>query len=316
MPCVSLIMTVQNGEKYLAQAISSLLEQSFLDTELVVVNNGSNDHTLEILEGINDERLKVISIAPDPRNTFASGIAKALKASVGEYVAVQDSDDISEANRIEKQWKYLEAHQDVGLVGSKFYVIDQFGKTLGTSADLPESDELMQKYAEGNSLAHSSVMFRREIAVKSGGYNQRFAYACDYRLALDILNAGYKIAAINQPLIKSRRHVDQETVKKGSEIIRNQNLLALLQHAQGLNFLNKKSILKGRRQITKAKFQGVLNSLMKDDYFSAFKLFIDAALEAPIYIMVYAFVRTVRGQLKDTPRPQETDGNNRLGGFK
>ncbi len=148
MPCVSLIMTVQNGEKYLAQAISSLLEQSFLDTELVVVNNGSNDHTLEILEGINDERLKVISIAPDPRNTFASGIAKALKASVGEYIAVQDSDDISEVNRIEKQWEYLKAHQDVGLIGSKFYIIDQFGKTLGTSADLPESDELMQKYAE------------------------------------------------------------------------------------------------------------------------------------------------------------------------
>jgi len=285
----------------------------FLDIELVVVNNGSNDHTLEILEGINDKRLKVISVAPDPRNTFASGIEKALKASIGKYVAVQDSDDISEVNRIEKQWEYLEAHQDVGLIGSKFYVIGQFGEALGTSIELPESEELMQKYAEGNFLAHSSVMFRREIAVKLGGYNQKYAYACDYRLALDILNAGYKIAAINQPLIKSRRHVDQETVKKGSEIIRNQNLLALLQHAQGLNFLNKKSILKGRRQITKAKFQGVLNSLMKDDYFSAFKLFIDAALEAPIYIMVYAFVRTVRGQLKDTPRPQETDGNNRLG---
>ena len=88
---------------------------------------------------------------------------------------------------------------------------------------------------------------------------------------------------------------------------------ALLEHAQGLNFLNKKSILKGRRQITKAKFQGVLNSIMKGDYFSAFKLFIDAALEAPIYIMVYAFVRTVRGQFKDTPQPQETHGNNRLG---
>jgi len=313
MPCVSLIMTVQNGEKYLLEAISSLLGQSFSDTELVVVNNGSNDHTSEILKNINDKRLKLISIAPNPQNTFASGIEKALKASTGKYVAVQDSDDISEIDRIEKQWKYLEAHQDVGLVGSKFYVIDQLGEYLGTSADLPESEKLMQKYAEGNFLAHSTVMYHREIATTLGGYNQKFAYACDYRLALDILNAGYKISAINQPLIKSRRHVDQETVKKGSEIIINQNLLTLLQHAQGLKFFNKKSLLKGRRQITKAKFQSVLNSLWKGYYFNALRLFANAALEAPIYTMVYAFIRTIRGQLKDAPQPQENYVNERLG---
>ena len=296
-------MTVQNGEKYLNESILSLLEQSFSDTELVVVDNGSTDCTSKILENINDKRLKIISVEPSPQNTFASGIAKAFGAAIGEYVAVQDSDDISEKTRIEKQLQYLEAHPDVALVGSKFTVIDHSGKYLFTSTDLPESNELKQKYAEGNFLAHSSIMFRRKIISKIGGYNQNFEYACDYRLALDILNADHKISAINEPLIKIRRHADQETAKTNTGVIRNQNLLSLLQYAQNSTFLNRKSLLRGQRQITKAKFQGVLYLLRSGNKLNALKLFSEATLESPFYLIIYALIRTIRGQLNDAPQP-------------
>ena len=137
MPRVSLIMTVRNGERYLSESISSLIHQSFIDTEIVVVDNGSKDGTSEILASIDDPRLKIISVDPNLNSTFASGISRAFNAATGEYIAVQDSDDISDKSRIKKQVHFLEEHQDVGLVGSKFKFIDQYGGYLFTTKDFP-----------------------------------------------------------------------------------------------------------------------------------------------------------------------------------
>ena len=303
MPLVSLIMTVRNGERYLTEAILSLLEQSFKDTEVIVVNNGSTDGTSEILTNMDDPRVRVITVDPSLKNTFASGISKACNAAVGKYIAVQDSDDISYNTRIEKQANFLETHQDVGLVASKCTIINQFGEYLFTSNDFPECNELMQKYAEGNFLTHSTIMFRQKIAKEIGGYNKNFEFACDYRLALDILYKGYKISGINEPLIKSRRHDNQETVQANNKIKQNQDFLTLLEYAQNLPFLNKKSLAKGRRQITKAKFQASLNLLRQSDRRNAWKLFGVALIESPFYLMIYALNRAIRGQLNDAPRP-------------
>ncbi len=312
MPRVSLIMTVRNGERYLTAAMSSLLQQSFLDTEIIVVNNGSTDSTPEILKNINDPRLRIISVNPNLNSTFASGISTAFNAAVGEYIAVQDSDDISDKSRIEKQVRFLETHKDVGLVGSQFNLIDKFGKYLFTSKNLPKCNELMHKYAEGNYLAHSTIMFRRNIANAIGGYNKNFEYACDYRLALDILYAGYKISAINKPLVKVRQHADQETVQPNTATIRNQNLLSLLEYAQNLPFLTKTSLLKGRRQITKAKFQAALNLLRRGNRLAAIKLFGITALESPIYLITYSLVRIIRGQLYDAPQPRKSKSKEKM----
>ena len=305
MPRVSLIMTVRNGERYLSESISSLIHQSFIDTEIVVVDNGSKDGTSEILASIDDPRLKIISVDPNLNSTFASGISRAFKAATGEYIAVQDSDDISDKSRIKKQVHFLEEHKDVGLVGSKFKFIDQYGGYLFTTKDFPECDELMQKYAEGNFLAHSTIMFRREIANEIGGYNEDFEYACDYRMALDFLYAGYKISGINEPLVKIRRHADQETVQPTSMMIRNQNLLSLLKYAQSLPFLSKKSLLKGQRQITKSKFQTTLILLRRGNRLDALKLFGITALRSPFYLITYALTRALLGQLNDTPQPKK-----------
>jgi glycosyltransferase involved in cell wall biosynthesis len=305
MARVSIIMTVRNGEKYLTEAISSMLEQTFVDTEMIIVNNGSTDNTSTILKNINDPRLKIITVDPDPNNTFASGISKAFKAATGEYIAVQDSDDISYKSRIEEQVCFLETHQEVGLVGSRVNVINKFGEHLFTSQELPKSSELMQKYTEGNFLAHSTIMFRRELVNGIGGYNLHFEYACDYRMALDILFSGHKISAINKPLVKSRRHAEQETAQQSTIITQNQNLLSLLKYAQKLPFLTKESLLKGRRQITKAKFQATLNLFHRGSRLEALQLFGTTALRSPFYLIAYALTRAMRGQLNGAPQPKK-----------
>jgi glycosyltransferase involved in cell wall biosynthesis len=164
MPRVSLIMTVRNGERYLSNALSSLLSQSFSDIEIIVTNNGSTDSTAEILASVNDPRLKIISVDPFLNSTFASGILKAFNVAIGEFVAVQDSDDISEKCRIEKQVHFLETHPSVGLVGSNFEFINEYDEHLWYSEATASSNKLMQQYAVGNQLAHSTIMFRRKIA--------------------------------------------------------------------------------------------------------------------------------------------------------
>jgi glycosyltransferase involved in cell wall biosynthesis len=303
MPRVSLIMTVRNGERYLENALSSLLSQSYSDIEIIVVNNGSMDSTAEILARLHDPRLKIISVDPILNSTFASGISRAFNAADGEFVAVQDSDDFSDNSRIEKQVGYLDAHPRVGLVGSRFECISELDEHLFFSNQIPQSAKLMQLYAEGNQLVHSTIMFRRKIATEFNGYNTDYEYACDYRLALDILCAGHLVSGINETLIKVRRHSDQETARRDTATIRSQNSLSLLKYAQKLTFLSKTSLRKGRRQIIKSKFQLILNLIHDGKKLDALTLFRKTALKSPLYILIYALVRAIRGQLGDAPRP-------------
>jgi glycosyltransferase involved in cell wall biosynthesis len=305
MPRVSIIMTVRNGERYLSDALSSLLSQSFSDIEIIVTNNGSTDSTAEILASVNDPRLKIISVDPFLNSTFASGILKAFNAAIGEFVAVQDSDDFSENSRIEKQVHFLETHPSVGLVGCNFELINEYDEHLFYTKASASSNKLMQQYAVGNQLAHSTIMFRRKIAVESGGYDTEFEHACDYKMALDILYAGHKISVIAESLVKIHRHPDQETALPSTAMIRSLNLLNLLQYAQELSFLTKSWRLKGRNQITKAKFQIVLNLFHNGQKLDAFKYFGKIALETPFYLSLYTIVRTLRGQLGDAPQSPE-----------
>lgn len=304
MPRVSLVMTVRNGEQYLANALSSLATQSFTDTEIIVVNNGSTDATATILENFADPRLKVISVDPNLGNTFASGISKALAAATGEFVAVQDSDDFSHENRIEKQVRLLENNLAVGLVGTGVEWINENDNHLYFQIPPSKNSELMQHYAWMNPLAHSSVMFRRSLSNHFGGYNTNFGHACDYRMALDIMYGGSQISALKEPLVKMRQHSNQETALAHTALIRSQDHLGLLDYAQDLPFLTKSSRSKGRHQITKAKFQIVLNLLRDGEKLAALKNFGEAAAEAPLYLLLYVIVRTLRGQLGDAPRPQ------------
>jgi glycosyltransferase involved in cell wall biosynthesis len=303
MPRVSLIMTVRNGERYLARSLSSLLTQSFTDVEVIVVDNGSTDATANILADFDDFRLKIITVDSNLVSTFASGISKALNAATGEFVAVQDSDDISHESRIKKQVRFLEDNPEVGLVGTGVEWINENGDHLYFYTPASSSAEIMQSYSCINPLSHSSVMFRREIVHQFGGYNIAFSHACDFRMALDLMYSGYQISALEEPLVKIRQHSNQETALSHTVLARSRDILSLLIYAQGLPFLTKISRSRGRRQIIKAKFQRALGLLHNGNKLGALKMLGIAALEAPFYLLIYMTVRTFRGQLGDAPRP-------------
>jgi glycosyltransferase involved in cell wall biosynthesis len=101
---------VYNGERFLREAVESILNQTFEDFEFIIINDGSTDRTGEILNSYKDERLKIFN---QPNRGLTKSLNRALKLSQGKYIARQDADDISEPNRLEVQVTYLEFHPEV-----------------------------------------------------------------------------------------------------------------------------------------------------------------------------------------------------------
>jgi|TARA_B100001964_G_C14230276_1_gene599677 glycosyltransferase involved in cell wall biosynthesis len=200
-PKISVILPVYNGEKYLAEAIESILAQTFRHFELIIVDDGSTDRSLEIIEGHSDKRIHVI------RNSENLGITKSLniglKKGKGEYVARHDADDVSLPNRLEEQLKYLEANLEVGVVGTNVYNIREDGTVVGSSSlDL---EPTFEKLLKGNRIVHGSVMMRKHVLEEHNYYNEDFGCSQDYELWLRI-SKGYLIKNIKNPLYKLRSH--------------------------------------------------------------------------------------------------------------
>ena len=200
-PRISVIMSVYNGEKYLREAIESILNQTFTDFEFLIVNDGSTDGSLEIIQSYQDERIRVIN--NEQNIGLTKSLNKAIKQARGEYIARQDADDISLPNRFEEQIKYFEKHPETAILGTSKYVIDEDGKILRKEIALlkPNSKNLLKT----NVLRHGSVMFRKAIVDELGGYNELLRYSQDYELWLRIVKR-YEVRNLRQLLYKSRSH--------------------------------------------------------------------------------------------------------------
>jgi hypothetical protein len=166
-PTVSVVLSVRNGGQDLPQALETILTQSFADLELIVINNGSTDGTGAYLDGIADPRVRVFHQAD-------AGLAAALNRGIslarGRYIARQDHDDLAEASRIAKQVKFLDAHPDHALVGTRaeIWIGD---KPSGRFHDHPTEDEILRfDLLLNNPFVHSSVMMRKSALDHVGGY--------------------------------------------------------------------------------------------------------------------------------------------------
>ncbi len=115
-PRVNVIMAVFNGEQYLQEAIESILRQTFDNFEFVIIDDGSTDKTVEILNRFSDERIK--RLTNESNIGLTRSLNRGIRFSRGEYIVRQDADDVSLPERLAKQVAYLDAHSMVGLVGT------------------------------------------------------------------------------------------------------------------------------------------------------------------------------------------------------
>src|SRR5947207_1274318 len=122
-------MSVYNGENYLAEAIDSILNQTFKDFEFIVIDDGSSDTSLKIIKKYTDPRIKLIS---RKNKGLVASLNEGLAKAKGDYIARQDADDVSLPQRLKKEVEYLDAHPKVALVGSNYKHLDAKGKLTGT----------------------------------------------------------------------------------------------------------------------------------------------------------------------------------------
>ncbi|WP_206603048.1 glycosyltransferase family 2 protein [Leptolyngbya ohadii] len=204
-PTLSVLMAVYNSDRYLKQAIESILSQTFEDFELIVIDDGSSDRSLSILQGYatQDSRIRFISREnrgiPATRNEL-------LSLAQGEFLAVLDSDDLALPDRFAQQIAFLQDHPEVVCVGGWFQMIDHRGRFL-TTLEIPSDDATIQQglLAGHCSICHSTVMMRRSAVLQVGGYANDLAQAEDLDLWLKLGEVG-KLANLPMPVTQYRLH--------------------------------------------------------------------------------------------------------------
>ena len=206
---ISVVMSVFNADKYLRDAVESILGQTFTDYEFIIINDGSTDRSLEILESYKDDRIVLI-------NQSNSGLPKALNIGIdrskSDYIARMDADDISLPQRLEKQYSFMIANPDCILVGSNAIVIDMNGEYVFTTSN-KITDHEIKKNLPKLSFLHSSVMFKKKSFYSAGKYCESMLKGQDTVLFNRMVHFG-KFYNIKEPFIKYRVVPTANSVKE------------------------------------------------------------------------------------------------------
>ena len=187
-PTITVLLSMYNAENYVGIAIESILKQTFSDFELIAVDDCSTDKSWDIVQ----QYMKLDSRVIAKRNEVNLGGCKTLnvglKLAKGKYIARLDNDDWSYPNRLEKQFDFLEAHPDVGIVGGVMEIMNQHGEVTGKRKYNISDQEIRNKIFRYSPFSHPLVMIRKSILDKVGPYDPAYAPADDYELYFRIGN--------------------------------------------------------------------------------------------------------------------------------
>ena len=246
-PKISVVMAACNVERFLSEAIESILGQTFRDFEFIIVDFGSTDTSRSIAAeyAARDSRIKLHKIPncplPEARNA-GSFLAQ------GQYIAVMDADDISLPERLKLEVNFMETHPEVGLLGGAVEWVDARGQSLGSHEYPDEDPEIRSVLIDRCPFWHPTVLVRREVFISVGGYRTAFIFAHDYDLELRIAEH-FKCANLKQVVLKYRIHPSQVTFCKQGL----QTLCKLAAQASALSRReNISDPLNGVQQITTA----------------------------------------------------------------
>ena len=245
-PLVSVVMVIRDVEKFLPQAIESVLNQTFRDFEFLIVDFGSRDKSKQLAAGYaaRDARIRLSEIPPC--SYIAAKIA-ACSLPNGRYIAIQDADDVSLPERLEVEVDFLEKHTEVGLLGGAVQWIDSEGNFLVSDDDYPTEDqEIRRELRVRNTFWHPTVLMQKEAFTRVGGYRPAFTQSDDYDLWLRI-SEHYQCANLKRKVLYYRIHPQQLSLRKRKDQI----LCALAaQAAAALRKAGKSDPLDTAKEIT------------------------------------------------------------------
>ncbi|MBW4616220.1 MAG: glycosyltransferase [Desmonostoc vinosum HA7617-LM4] len=207
MPKVSIIIPAYNAMNYLPDALESVLQQTFTDFEVLIIDDGSSDNLVQWAGELANSQVRLIVQKKQgvavARNT---GIANAK----GEYIAFLDADDLWKPTKLEKQVCYLDNHPDIGLVHTNMVLINQEGKSSGRVMKSHAEGDALKQLLEKNTITTSSVIVRNCCLTNIGDFDISLRYSQDWDMWVRIA-ARYRFAVIKEPLVCYRQHANNAT---------------------------------------------------------------------------------------------------------
>jgi len=226
-PSISVVLPVYNVEWFIAEAINSILQQSFHDFELIIINDGSTDRTNEIIYSFIDPR---IIISENLKNLgLIYSLNKGIELAKGKFIARIDADDISRPDRFEKQLAFLEQNPDCVAVGSSYLPIDDKAVPVMAPITRPRYPITAEWFMViGCPIAHPSVMYRTDIARQIGGYDPQFIHTEDYEFWTRMIEHG-DICSLPEALLLYRVG-DQNRISEKYSRLQYETTLKIRQH--------------------------------------------------------------------------------------
>ncbi|WP_298548116.1 glycosyltransferase [uncultured Parabacteroides sp.] len=211
VPKISIVMPVYNGASCIEDALCSILGQSFSDFELIILDDGSTDDTVEIIQEYADERICLYRC----RHDFIASLNRGISLAKGDYIVRMDADDKMFPDRLAEQFRFMEEHPDIAVCGS-------WARTFGASDELlrtPEQDvDIRVGLLYYNVLIHPSAIIRRQAVDnfmraknRSELYDRDYIYAEDYKLWVEMALSGFRFANLSKVLLLYRRSDSQVT---------------------------------------------------------------------------------------------------------
>lgn len=213
MPKISVLMSVYNGEEFIAESIQSILNQTFKDFELIIVDDGSTDNTVDIIKSFDDPRIKLFTLKENVG--VGAALNYGLRKVTGKYIAKVDSDDINHPTRLLKQKEYLDKHKDIDLVKTLIEYFPHNEKVAQSVRyknmknikekqlnQIVSPEEINKKLYWWCCIPHNSIMARAEVIKRVGYSNVRLGE--DYELFYKLNKLGYKMDTIKEILVKFR----------------------------------------------------------------------------------------------------------------
>lgn len=230
-PVVSVLMAAYNRERYIEEAIRSMLRQDYADLEVVVVDDGSDDRTVDVVASLarEDDRVKLFR---KDRAGVAAARNFGMERVRGGYTAIMDSDDVSLPQRVGKQVAFLDAHPEIAGVGTRYFFVNNDGTKRGPRRHILEPDaapmtlptdpsELRERLLERGVLyfLHPTSMFRTGAIRAVGRYRPIFRVASDSDLHLRLLAAGFALSNLDEVLFHYRMDSDNITAVTSLEVL-------------------------------------------------------------------------------------------------
>ena len=217
-PKVSVIMPFYNCEKYLDKAISSILNQTFQDFEFIIINDASSDRSDEIIQKYLTDK-KIVYIKNRERKGIVYNLNKGIEIAKADIIARMDGDDISEPQRLEVQYQFLQRNPNIALVGCFAKLINEKGEICGRKIKPITHEEIKKDILIYSPFVHPTIMIRKDVFKKVGFYREQYyVWAQDIDLWYRIIFSGYEVANIPQYLHQYRRSDSSVVFKYAKQV--------------------------------------------------------------------------------------------------